>query len=55
LAVIDSPAQEARLDFELRENIRAVETLTPFLELERAIRKNSIDTVYRRLPESRSR
>jgi hypothetical protein len=29
--------QEARLDFKLRENVRADEKLTAFVELERAV------------------
>jgi hypothetical protein len=35
--------------------VRADEKLTAFVELESAIRKNSIDTAYRRLAGSRSR
>jgi len=35
--------------------VRADEKLTAFLELEAAIRKNSIDAVCQRLAESRSR
>ena len=35
--------------------VRADEILTAFLEVEAAIRKNSIDTVCRRLAELRSR
>jgi len=35
--------------------VRADEKLTAFVELESASSKNSIDTRYHRLPESRSR
>jgi len=38
-----------------RFGVRADEKLTAFLELESAIRKNSIDVVCRRLTESDSR
>ena len=36
-------------------SLRADEKLTAFVELESAIRKNRIDTVFPRLPESQSR
>ena len=51
----DSPV---RGEFDLvtaRADVRADEKLSAFLELDSAIRKNSIDTVSRCLSESRSR
>ena len=46
---------DAHADDGKRSVLRADEKLTAFLELESAIRKNSIDTLGRCLAESRSR
>ena len=46
---------DAHRDDGKRFGVRADEKLTAFLELESAIRKNSVDTVCRRLIESPSR
>ena len=42
-AVTDALAQEARLEFGLRENVRADEKLTAFVELQGAIHEFAVN------------